>query len=290
MSKALCVNREPFFLNGKRAMVSLGPFTERHHCPYRCAFCYVQDEFGSYATLAEDDIIKFLKNKRGQYQIIYVSGDTDSFAPPRTKQGLSLLFRIASEIECDLLFTTRTVFSEEDYETLHNIVELQKKAGKEIYACVSISRYSDSVSYLEPNPIPCPDNRIGTLEKLKRVGATTVLAMRPFLPVVCLDDYLTILEKSKDFVDIALGESFFFIRDGMIQNRVFPNGISSDIENQLLANQKMRFDNNNANWMIWDSAEYIHAIRNKCDEYGIVFSMHSDEAITDYLYKKRGLF
>ncbi len=61
-----------FFLNGKRAMVSLGPLTRNHHCPYQCAFCYVQDGFNKYATLDEDEIMNFLKKNRDNYHIIYI--------------------------------------------------------------------------------------------------------------------------------------------------------------------------------------------------------------------------
>jgi hypothetical protein len=276
-----------FFLNGSRAMISLGPLTATQHCPYRCAFCYVQDGFDKYAALNENQILDFLKNNRENYSIIYISGDTDSFAPPRTQRALMLLQRIVSEIDCDLLFTTRTVFSENEYLIIKNIVATQNAKKKKLYSCVSITRYSESVSYIEPKPIPSPDERIISLKKLKEIGAITVLAMRPFLPVVSINDYITILDKTKGFIDIALGECFYFVPNGKICNRVFPNGISDSIRANLTHNNKMQFDNNEEEWDIWNSSEYEKAVRTKCEDIGVVFSMYSDEAIKEYLIRKK---
>ena len=265
-------------------MVSLGPLNDKAHCPYHCAYCYVQDEFVPYANLDVNEIVSFLKHNREKYNIIYVSGDTDSFAPPRTEQGLDLLCKIVAEIDSDLLFTTRTIFSEDNYSTLKLIIEGQKRKKKQLYACVSITRFSDSTAFLEPHPIPSPKERINVIRRLKELGATTVLAIRPFLPVVEVQDYLYIIDSTKDFIDIVLGECFYFVRGKIVQQKIFPNGIPQKIEDNIIRNQKMIFDDNYANWDIWDSSEYQEAVQTKCDEHGIIFAMHSDEAISKFLY------
>lgn len=286
MSKHIEGNDYFFVRKGDRAMVSLGPLSSNKHCPYSCAFCYVQDDFQSYASVPENQIIEFLEDHRHLYSIIYVSGDTDSFAPPRTEKGLSLLLRISKQFDCDLLFTTRTVFkSAEQFRIISEITKNQIRKGKELYACVSITRYSNEVSYLEPAPIPSPNERIEMLKRLHETGAVTVLAMRPFLPVVPVSDYLKIIEKTKEFVDIALGEFFYFIREGNIYKRVFPDGISQDIENDISRGNKMSFDVNNSDWDIWRSKKYEDIVSTKCKEYDIVFSMHSDCAIKAYKSK-----
>lgn len=282
MSKHQEENEKFFLRKGDRAMVSLGPLQSVKHCPYSCAFCYVQDDFQSYASLPEDQIVDFLETNKGLYKIIYVSGDTDSFAPPRTEKGLHLLQRISQEFDCDILFTTRATFNKKEIEIVKRVAQKQQEKGKRLYACISITRYSEQVAYLEPKPIPSPDERILTLKALHDVGAITVLAMRPFIPVVPIEDYLTILEKSKGFVDIALGEHFYFIRDGKICRRVFPNGISAEIEKNITRGNKMSFDINDSDWDIWYSEEYEQAVRIRCEKYGIVFSMHSDEAIKQF--------
>lgn len=287
MSKKKRSVGNPFFINGTRAMISLGPLNEKRHCSFSCAFCYVQDEFVSYANLEIDEIVSFLKVNRDKYSIIYVSGDTDSFAPPRTNQGLMLLYKIVMEIDCDLLFTTRTTFNEQQYEILDSVFKEQKRKNRKIYACVSITRYSKDLEYIEPYPIPTPDRRIDTIRELKELGAVTVLAIRPFLPIVPITDYLKIIDKAKEYTDIVLGESFYFVRNGNVQKRIFPDGISKEIEANILQSQKMSFDDNNAEWEIWNSVSYQNIIKNKCEENNLIFAMHSDDGIKQYLDKEK---
>ena len=281
MSKIRSVTN-PFFINGERAMVSLGPLNDAVHCSYRCAFCYVLDEFISYASLDIERIITFLKKHRGEYNIIYVSGDTDSFAPPRTQNGLDLLRAIVDEIDCDLEFSSRMVFSASEYAQLEKIINDQKNKGYRFYAGVSITRYSEDTQYLEPKPIPSPNARIAHIKYMKKLGAITMLGLRPFLPIVNVDDYITILNKLHPDLDIALGECFYFIRNGKIQNRVFPNGISNEIEKDIIRNQKMDFDDNKSLWDIWNSEKYEKIVAEHCKKLGVIFSMHSAKAIEEY--------
>ena len=271
-----------------RAMVSLGPLNENRHCAFECAWCYVQDDFESYASLEVDNIIDYLRCNQNKYKIVYVSGDTDSFAPPRTGKGLNLLYKIVTEIGCDLLFTTRATFSKEHCERLKQIVEIQTKQNKMLYACMSITRLSDNYAYLEPNSIPSPSSRIETLKNFKELGFVSVLAMRPLLPVVNVNDYLQILDQAKNFVDIVLGEAFYFIRGKTVEKRVFPNGILKEWENDIVK-KTMDFDNNKSQWDVWQATDHKEIIQTKCNELDIVFSMYSDDAIKKFLAKKQKL-
>lgn len=278
-----------FFLELDRAMVSLGPIRPNKNCPYSCAFCYVQDGFIPYKVSNIDEIIKFLKVNREKYNIIYISGDTDSFAPiakdrTRTKEGLSLLLKISEEIDCDLLFTTRAVFESKELEIIKESVNNLKKKNKLLFACQSITRYSKQYEYLEPQPICEPDLRIENLKNLKELGAVTVLAMRPFLPVIPLSDYVMILEKCKEFSDIVLGEKFYFKLDGKICKRVFLNGVSEDLKKNL-KKEKMNFNDNTDWWDVYTGEEIEKVISEKCKDYGIIFSMHSSDAIKEYKEK-----
>lgn len=275
----------PFYLNGTRAMVSLGPLTEKKYCPYSCAFCYVQDDFGSYVKLAIEEIINFLIANKDKYNIVYISGDTDSFAPPRRDDGIRLLDMISQNIQCDLLFTTRSVFPDSTLNKLSEIADRQRKANKLLIAGTSITRYSKELSYLEPAPIPTPDERIQHIKNMKDLGAVTMLGLRPFLPMVNVQDYLTILDKIHPSLDIALGECFYFIRNGNIQKRVFPHGISQGIELEIQKGQKMYFDDNQSNWDIWNSKNYEAEVAEHCKKLGIIFAMHSTEALEEYKKK-----
>lgn len=275
-----------FYIDNRRAMVSLGPLSDKKTCPFSCAFCYVQDGFISYARKNIEDIVDFLVKYRTEYDIVYISGDTDSFAKPRTEMGIFLLQRIAQKIDCDLLFTTRTVFSDDELARIKNIVEILNQKNKKLYACISITRYSDSMSYLEPKPIPTPTMRIETLKRLHNIGAITVLAMRPFLPVVPKEDYFEILDCTKSFVDIVLGETFYFVPEGNIEKRVFLNGLPEEIESELERNVHMDFDKNNKEWTVWHPVVLEREISNYCERNGVIFSMRSSKAIDTFKNKK----
>lgn len=278
-------NQNWYYLSNNRAMVSLGPLNKKKTCPYSCAFCYVQDGFIPYVQKDITDIIDFLIRHRGEYDIIYVSGDTDSFADPRKKTGILLLQRIAENINCDLLFTTRTVFNDEDVSVLSEIVRCLNNKKKELFACISISRYSDEVAYLEPKPIPSPEERIETIKKLHEIGAVTVLALRPFLPVVPISDYLEILKRTAGFVDIVLGEAFYFIIGGQIEKRVFLNEVPEKVLTELKTGY-MDFNDNTEEWSIWSSENLEKQISDYCAMNNIVFSMRSNTAISEYKMKK----
>lgn len=276
----------PFYLNGTRAMVSLGPLSDKRYCPYNCAFCYVQDDFGSYVNMTLDGILGFLIANQSKYNIVYVSGDTDSFAPPRRENGVRLLELVSQNINCDLLFTTRSVFSAEELNRLSIIADKQRTKGKLLIAGTSITRYSPETAYLEPAPIPSPDERIQHIKNMKALGAVTMLGLRPFLPMVNVNEYITILNKVYPSLDIALGEGFFFIRNGNIQKRVFPNGISQEIEAEIEKRQKMYFDDNQSDWDVWNSSHYEARVAEHCRKLGIIFAMHSTEALEEYKRKK----
>lgn len=282
MSKVTRNPNMPFYIDGNRAMVSLGPCSDNMYCPYRCAFCYVQDGFMSYIKLDVSEIVNFLVKNRENYNIIYISGDTDSFAPPRNKEGIKLLYDIVKNTDCDITFTTRSVFADSEYEQLSDIIKEHKKSGYKFIAGSSITRYSEDTAYLEPAPIPSPEARIQHIKKMKRAGAITMLGLRPFLPVVNIHDYITILNKVYPDLDIALGECFYFIRNGKIQQRVFPSGISEDIEENIIRNQRMDFDDNKYMWDIWNSKEYEDFVAKHCKKLGIIFAMHSKEALEEY--------
>lgn len=275
-----------FYIDNRRAMVSLGPLNKHKTCPYSCAFCYVQDGFVSYAKKENHEIVDFLIQHRSEYDIIYVSGDTDSFAHPRRSLGLSLLQSIAENIDTDLLFTTRTTFSDKDFNVLENIVRELTSKGKELYACISITRFSDNTSYLEPQPIPHPTERINTIKRLHDIGAVTVLALRPFIPIVPVTDYFTILQLSDGYVDIVLGETFYFQPRGKIQERVFHSGLTENIQVNL-KKTTMDFDKNDMEWLVWDDKHTAHLLQSYCKNHNIIFSMRSAPAIKKYKQRKK---
>lgn len=162
-----------------RAMVSLGPLSPKRYCTYKCAFCYVGGEFQRYPARSAADVLRWLELNRDRYDITYVSGDTDSFARPRTDEGIALLRGIAS-LDVDVLFTTRYAFTSEQADRIGAIASRQRENRKLFIGCASVLSPSDIDS--EPKPIPSPRKRLDSLRLLAERGVTAVLAVRPLLP------------------------------------------------------------------------------------------------------------
>ena len=263
----------PFDLRNNRMMVSLGPLSAKKYCTYSCPFCYVNADFLSYATMTVDDIVKWVKDHESQFDIIYVSGDTDSFAPPRTNKGLELLERL-TEFGVDILFTTRYVFNQEELDELVNIRTVLAKSGKFLIGCVSVAQLAHP--HLEPKPIAAPEFRLEQLTAFKKRGIVSVLAMRPFLPVVPSNEYEQIVKKSRGGVDVILGEVWYADMAGELESGVFQGPTPSNVK---FITHKMDFDINDVNWKVYEAEETEKAVSLFCQSLNIPFFMRSTPAI-----------
>lgn len=267
-----------FYIGNNRVMISLGPLDDKKYCPYSCAFCYVKSGFMKYRKLEIEDIIEFLKRNKENYNIVYISGDTDSFAPPRTEKAIELLEEISKNIDVDITFTTRTIFSEENLNRLKHINEYMKNKNCKLIASISISRLY-SASYIEPHPIPTPEARIEMLRKLKENGLYTILATRPFLPIITSEEYIEIIKKAQNYVDAVLGEIWY--ADEKLINDVCRD---FDIKEESFVDKTMDFDNNNRIWKCYEAKETVKKITKFCKENKIPFYMRSYPAI-EYIKK-----
>lgn len=262
-----------FDLRDHRAMVSLGPLTNRKHCTYSCPFCYVNSHFASYPKLSQSDIISWLRSLPTEsYDVIYVSGDTDSFAPPRTQAGLNLLFEL-TKLNKDILFTTRMVFSKEQTRQLKSLAMECKKRRILLFGCVSIAQLHHP--HLEPHPIAIPVKRANQLKVFKELGIISILAMRPFLPIVTPSEHKEILELCKDSIDIVLGESWYMDEEGELEKKV----LKSNSRVTKYTHEQMPFDNNNASWRVYHGLQSQEVCKQWSDTTGIPFFMRSRPAI-----------
>ena len=264
-----------FYVRGGRAMISLGPLSAERYCTYDCAFCYVRADFQKYPAWENEQIVDYLRERRQMYDIVYVSGDTDSFAPPRTDRGIQLLKDLA-ELDCDVLFTTRFVFSAKQLESLGEINRRCLRRSKLLIGCISIPRLS-SAGHLEPKPIPTPEARIETLKALKEEGLITVLAMRPFLPIIPIEEYVEIIERCKTVVDIVLGEVWYVDQAGTIEKRVLTH--SKNAPKIKYALREMDFDKKPSVWKIWEAEDVSAQVSAHCTTLGLDFFMRSRPAI-----------
>lgn len=269
----LSVQPSDFFIGLDRAMISLGPLSSKRFCSYSCAFCYVHSSFTKYPVWSIDEIVSWLRKHRSEYSIIYISGDTDSFAKPRTADGLELLRRLV-ELNCDVLFTTRAVLDRSAVSEIKTVNDLLRQNDLLLIACVSISRLR-SAAHIEPRPISMPEIRIDVLRRLKDAGIATVLAMRPFLPIIPAHEYCELVELSRDAVDAVLGEAWYFDAAGKLEDMVLGKGIRFD----KFRLKEMDFDRNGNQWKVWDAVETADVVRDYCDALGIPFFMRSAPAI-----------
>jgi hypothetical protein len=268
-------------------MVSLGPLNRRRFCTYACAFCYVHADFASYPSMSPDKITEGLAKRAKDFDIVYVSGDTDSLAPGRTNKGLELI-ELLSTLGTDVLFTTRAPLSEMDLDRLASINARLKARGNLLFGCISISRLR-SAPHIEPPPVPSPERRIKVLSGLKKRGIISVLAMRPFLPIIPVSEYVELARLATPHIDVILGEVWYADRGGLLEKMVFGEHAPS-IETYL--EHKMDFDDNDKMWKVWEGTEVRKAVASYCDAAGIPFFMRSRPAVLhfrDLLSKKPNL-
>lgn len=263
----------PFDLRSNRAMISIGPLSEKKYCAYSCPFCYVHANFLSYASLTLEQTIDWIESKKNQFDIIYISGDTDSFAYPRTDEGLDLLEAVL-KFNVDVLFTTRAVFDNSQLKRISDAREYLKNRGKLLFGCVSIAQLYNQ--YLEPKPIKPPVERIEQLFKFKEMGLISIHAMRPFLPVVPIEEYLELIDRVANGIDIILGEVWYADKSGLLEEGVFRNNAPSDL---LYKNHRMDFDDNEVEWKVWEAKHVQKSVRQKCKTLKIPFFMRSQPAI-----------
>lgn len=263
-----------FDLRDQRLMLSLGPLTKSKYCTYSCPFCYVNSpDYLNFVAMGIADIVRWADAHSSEFDMIYVSGDTDSFAPPRTEKGLELLDAL-SVFNADLLFTTRALFSETQLQTLSQIQEKVRNKGRTLIGCVSISQLYHP--YLEPKPIPLPEARIRQLKHFKDIGIISVLTIRPFLPVIPTSEYLEIFEKSKNFVDLVLGSDWYADPGGLLESKVFQH---ENIGKARIKYDQMDCDINDAIWKIYKNDDAEKQVARACQVNNLPFFMRSLPAI-----------
>ena len=265
----------PFDILRNRAMISLGPISSNKHCPYSCLFCYVPNGFLQYSSLEIPDICKYLEAHKDEFETIYISGDTDSFAPPRSDKGMSLLKRLAKEFHKDILITTRVNMDDSMVNDLLNIKNILASRNKYLYVCISISTPDDNL-IIEPLPIPTVDCRIETLKRLKNAGIISILAMRPLLPIYQTDDYIRLIDTCSSSVDLILGEVWY--HDPCLKMWEAVTG-EAKIHRGTSKRTQLPFDGSNREWEEWSDHQMVKEITNYCESRNIPFYMESSCAL-----------
>jgi len=269
---------EPYFIGLDRAMVSLGPLTEQVYCTYKCTFCYVRGPYQKYARRSVDEIFDWLKARRDDYKIVYVSGDTDSFAPPRTAQGLDLLSLLA-DLERHVLFTTRYVFNRDERDRLLELRARYAVGELELIPCVSVCQLHHPG--LEPRSIPSPEARLEQLRWFHEHGFKVVLTIRPFMPYIEPQEYVEIVEKGGPHCAVVLGGHWYTDPDGVIDGSTRRSLGLTESQLDPGLSQRGRLDSTYSE-IEWDETphpEAIAAVEAACKEIDRPFFMRSSGAL-----------
>lgn len=273
----------PFDARNGRVMLSLGPLSSRQYCTYSCPFCYVGGDFLTYASLTIDQIIDWVGSLSEPIDIIYVSCDTDSFAPPREEQGVELLQRL-SAFSVDLLFTTRACLGDASLARLSLVAESLARRGRMLVGCVSLAQLS--VPHLEPKPIPSPNSRIEQLSRFRDAGLRSVLALRPFLPNVPTSDCREIVRRSARSVELVLGGVWYYDQGGALEAATL--GTLGSADGIPHVDHPMDFDTNTALWHVFKGDNAERVVREACKEHGLPMFMRSGPAI-EWLRSRPGV-
>lgn len=220
-----------------------------------------------------DEIRSWLAGISEPFDIIYISGDTDSFAPPRATRGIELL-KALSEFDTDLLFTTRALLQEDHLNELREISRSLSIRGKLLFGCVSVAQLT--FPHLEPPPIAAPFARLEQLRRFHEYGLIAVLAVRPFLPLVPVEEYIQIVQRAQDYADIVLGETWYADKGGVLEHNVFRGVVPPNIP---FVEHPMDFDDNGVIWKVFEANDAQAAVSEYCKSIGVPFFMRSRPAI-----------
>jgi hypothetical protein len=265
----------PYFIGLRRAMVSLGPISSSRYCPYQCRFCYVQGPFPKYATATVDEVVRWLVERRGLYDIVYVSGDTDSFAQPRAEKGLDLLEALLC-LNVDVLFTTRYVFDERELERLSSIVSRYQALRLLLIGCISISQMHHPE--LEPPPIKSQYDRINLLREMKAIGVVTALTIRPFIPSIPASEYCEIARLGGEFADVVLGGDLYLDSGGLILKAI-REAASGDLQTLDAHVGTLDFSLGGEDWVTLTHPDAAKQVGEVCEALGKPFFVRSAGAI-----------
>lgn len=273
-----------------RAMVSLGPVSQNRYCHFECKFCYVHGPFPKYQKAEPEEILGWLLENATKYSIIYISGDTDSFVGKRAKKALQLLALIAENLDdlnCDVLFTTRHVFSDSENNTLHEISDNIRRKGRLLIGCVSVCQLNHPE--LEPHPIKSPYDRIDQLGLWKQIGLSTVLAIRPFIPGVSPDEYVQLASHGARYADVIIGGNLYIDKGGAIQGQLATVLERWDHRAYQSSEHPLDFAHTNDVWLEVEDSEIALKVRDICQKLGKPFFLRSTPAV-EHLISNRDYY
>lgn len=237
-------------------------------CPYACLHCYTY--IPEYNIIGGYSISKVVNSLNGKNpDIIYISGHKENFINP--EKGLRLCEALFDNYHCDIMITTRNVFSIQELNQLKKLNEKIKTENHYLFFCSSIPAL-ESYQKLENNPlIPTPWQRMNFLKEVYNLEIDTFLTIKPLCPneFIPINEALEIIDTCKDYTTSVLSSGI--VVDKNILNRLknFPTNFKCTekplmecLENNIMV-QYVNVDNE------------LTQINNLCEQYNIPFFQHS---------------
>jgi DNA repair photolyase len=246
----------------------------------------VQGPFPKYQSATVEEIVSWLQDRRDQYDIVYVSGDTDSFAQPRTQEGLNLIEALG-RLNVDVLFTTRYVFTDSELERLGEIANQYRARRLLLIGCISISQLHHPE--LEPPPIKSPYRRSQLLREMQKIGVVTALTIRPFIPSIPAAEYREIALLAGEFGDVILGGDLYLDSNGAVLRGIKAAHQNLNVELPPKRVGTLDFSLGNDDWMTLSHPEAAEQVSAVCEEIGKPFFIRSAGAIT-WIRERRDSF
>ncbi|MCX6803298.1 MAG: radical SAM protein [Candidatus Diapherotrites archaeon] len=250
---------------GKRVIVSFG-----QKCCFDCKYCYTfSKNFDNFTKRSAKEIFKALqKLDCKKFDTIYLSCDMEPFV--NEKEAVKLIM-LLSGLGKNIHFTTKKVLSKSTLNSLVKINNALQKKGCLLIPAVTIAAMK-SASFLEPAPIPSVEDRINFIKTLSKCGFKVIFAMRPFLPVVGLEEYKGLIDLVKNDVACVLGGIFYFDSEGVIEGRI---GCKINLCEESL----MDFVDNYSKWYVYSGEKEREFVNAYCAKNNIKFFMRSKPAI-----------
>jgi len=161
-------------------------------CPFACKYCYTRSGKVGPSRATLDEILQRLRAfaSENAFETIQFGYDGDPFAHP--DRGIAMLQRLA-EMGKDINFSTKALIDERTLRDLVDIKYRMELSGNSLSALVSLSCW-DSAHYVEPHT-PTPEERMLTVKKLKSIGISPFIAVRPILPHIHDGEYVRIVDE-----------------------------------------------------------------------------------------------
>jgi DNA repair photolyase len=247
-----------------RIMVSFG-----EKCVFKCKYCYTSaSTFENYPNRNADLIVDAIRNFPDRnFENIYISCDMEAFVDQ--KRAIELIKKLVT-LDKDIHFTTKMILSDTTIESIARINDELNQNGRMLIPAITICAMESSKE-LEPD-IPSPHERIETIIKLNEKGLKVILAMRPFLPSVGLNEYKEILDLTAKHIESVLGGMLFLDLEGNIERKLGLN-----IENFQL--QPMYFIDKPGMWKVYIGEREQRFVEEYCKYLKKDFFMTSPPAI-----------